>query len=284
MKKTLFNLALFITICQVFVLNSAYASGIKWTRIDKKIFYAKVNVYRGNEITDHVDIIKIAPGGYTFRLLDMHDNNGKMILKNVENWQEESGALVVFNGSYYNEEFKPATAVVADGKSKNNFREVKKGAVFVASPGNKSGLAEADIIDLSGNPVDMKNLHYMTAVQSYPVLLDKLGRIPVLKSGWRANRTVIAKDKAGNILLFVTEGTQKHYSFTLYEMAEWIKNCGLGVKMAVNLDGGYESELCIKTNNFSYATYGQWELNQNGDVSKPGLKMWLPFAIAVFPK
>ncbi len=283
MNRIFFSLIQLI-IYLIISMNTLYAFNIKWTRIHKKIFYAKVNVYRGNEIIDRVNIIKIAPDGYTFRLLDMHDNSGKMILKNIENWQEASGALVVFNGSYYNEEFKPATAVVADGKSRNNFGEVKKGAVFVASPGKKSGLPEADIIDLYGNPVNMKSLHYMTAVQSYPVLLDKQGRIPVLKSDWRANRTVIAKDKAGNILLFVTEGTQKYYSFTLYEMAEWIKNCELDVKMAVNLDGGYESELCIKTNNFAYTTYGQWELNENGDISKPGIKMWLPFAIAVFPK
>jgi len=277
------KISLILAVLMAGFADTASCLNINWTRIHNKIYYAKVKVYKSNEIADTVNIVKILPDAYIFRLLNEDDATIKPIIKNIEDWQESSGALVLCNSSYYDEKFKPATAAIVNGRA-NNLKKLKKGALFVASPAKDSHLPEANIIDLETTPSDLKNLPYLTAIQSYPVLLDKYGRIHVKRSEWRANRTVIAKDRSGNILIFVTEGTEKYYSFTLYEMAEWLKNSGLNIEIAMNMDGGYESELCIRTSRFSYATYGQWEFNDSGDKSKPGLKMWLPFVIAVFPK
>jgi hypothetical protein len=58
-----------------------------------------------------------------------------------------------------------------------------------------------------------------------------------------------------------------------------VKRSPLGAAQAMAMDGGYEAELCIRTAEFRYASFGRWD--GNDDVSAPGAHAQLPAVIAV---
>jgi hypothetical protein len=124
-------------------------------------------------------------------------------------------------------------------------------------------------------------------VQHWPILLDRNGKIKVKKTGWQANRTIVAKDFKGNILLLITEGNY----FTLYNLGLFLKESnaradhGLSIHTAMNLDGGSEANMVVKTKQFSYLRYGPFE-----GTDKPGFSLFnwgkvkIPGVIGVFAR
>lgn len=257
---------------------------VEFKELEQGIFYKHVKIFKNNEIADKINIIKINPSYYKFKVLIRPKENGLPEMYDILNWHKiYSNAKILFNSSYYGMDRYPSTVIKEDGKFIGKSASIlTKGAIFVANPDDNI-LPQADIIEANNKPINLSELKYKTVVQSMPVLLSS-GNIKVKKSNLRANRTVIAKDKSGNIVLFITEGSEKYKSFTLYEMAEWIRDCGLDIVLAVNLDGGYESQLSIKTKNFKYATSGQLETNDTGDISGSGIKLKIPVVIGVFKK
>jgi uncharacterized protein YigE (DUF2233 family) len=115
-------------------------------------------------------------------------------------------------------------------------------------------------------------------VQSFPLLLDYKGKIRVRDSEKRSNRTVIATDRNGNILVF---NTSNRY-FTLFEMAEFLKGSKFDIDSALNLDGGTEAQLLIKTKDFEFYSPPSWE-KSIGDIIDQQ-KFWLPTVVGVFPR
>jgi hypothetical protein len=111
------------------------------------------------------------------------------------------------------------------------------------------------------------------------MLFDHTGKKRVKKGNWVANRTAVAQDRQGRILVFVSEG-----GFTIWDFARLLQTSGLNLVKAMSMDGGYESELAVRVREFGYVTYGQWETNDYGDISLPGIQMPLPAVIAVYPR
>ncbi|MCX8092965.1 MAG: phosphodiester glycosidase family protein, partial [Candidatus Goldbacteria bacterium] len=192
-------------------------------------------------------------------------------------------AIIFINGSYYDENRRPTTAIWQDGKCINRKKGIlNKGALFSYTVADNDK-GTMDLIYLGEQPVDVTMVNYYSAIQSMPTLIVN-GRITVKKSDWKANRTVIAKDKNEYIYIIVSEGSLNYKSFSLYDMADWIIKNIPNIIIAVNLDGGYESQLSINTEKLKYATLGQWETNDTGDISKPGIKIKIPVAIGFFKK
>jgi hypothetical protein len=151
--------------------------------------------------------------------------------------------------------------------------------MFVAEPkGISPDLPRATILDLLATPVSPKNLPWTQGVESFPLLLDYKGNIRVRDSEKNSNRTVIATDRVGNILVF---NTSNRY-FTLREMAQFLKASKFEIDSAMNLDGGSEAQLLIKTKSFEYFSPPAWE-NPIGtllDRKSP----FLPTVVGVFPR
>jgi len=114
-------------------------------------------------------------------------------------------------------------------------------------------------------------------VQSYPLLLDYKGQIRVRNSPKTAQRTVIAIDRHGYILILNTNAAY----FTLYDFAHFLKASGLEIDSALNLDGGREAQLYIKTKDFEKFSPSSWESRLGNLVSQE--KFWLPRWWAFFP-
>ena len=188
-------------------------------------------------------------------------------------------APIVFNGSYYTRDGQPCGLVIADGKPIGPTGNRQMRGMFVAEPkGMSPDLPRATILDLLTTRVDPKKLPWTQGVQSFPLLLDYKGKIRVRNSEKRSHRTVIATDRNGNILVFNT--TDRF--FTLFGMAEFLKGSKFDIDSALNLDGGTEAQLFIKTKDFEFYSPPSWENSIGNIIDKQ--KFWLPTVVGVFPR
>jgi uncharacterized protein YigE (DUF2233 family) len=194
----------------------------------------------------------------------------------VEEWAQETGALMVFNAGQYYENYKHMGLLVKNGTNIGTRLISQWKGLFVENPSQDS-VAPVSLLDLDFDKADTSGGTYPFAVQSL-MLFDREGTKRVRKSDWIANRTVVATDWEGAVYVFCTEG-----GYTLWEAAGFIRDLGLGLKHAMTLDGGYQSQLAINTPYFTSVTYGKWAIQGSMSIiPMPGFKMKLPAVIAVF--
>ena len=244
----------------------------QWQAIGRGLTFTQVEVLQDGEVVEHLAVVKIDPAANAFRVF-----HGAP--RAITAWQGELQAPIMFNGSYYKHDGSPCGLVIADGKPigpKGN-REMR--GMFVAEPkGMSPDLPRATILDLLTTTVDPKKLPWTQGVQSFPLLLDYKGKIRVRDSEKKSHRTVIATDRNGNILVFNTSDR----FFTLFGMAEFLKASKFDIDSALNLDGGTEAQLSIKTKDFEFYSPPSWE-NSIGNIIDQQ-KFWLPTVVGVFPR
>ncbi len=244
----------------------------QWQAIGRGLTFTQVEVLKDGEVVADLAVVKIDPASNAFRVF-----HGAPQAITV--WQEELQAPIVFNGSYYKRDGKPCGLVIADGKPIGPTGNRQMRGMFVAEPkGMSPDLPRATILDLLTTAVDPKKLPWTQGVQSFPLLLDYKGKIRVRDSEKRSHRTVIATDRNGNILVFNTSNR----FFTLFGMAEFLKGSKFDIDSALNLDGGTEAQLFIKTKDFEFYSPPSWE-NSIGNIIDQQ-KFWLPTVVGVFPR
>jgi hypothetical protein len=174
--------------------------------------------------------------------------------------------------------YMPCAPIICDGKLKGPKSNPSVRGMLVAEP-LKPGLPRADLLDFDyEHYVDGT---YAQGVQHWPILLDRQGNIKVNKTGWQANRTIVAKDKKGTIVFLTTEGSY----FTLYNLAVFLKeNNALNIHTAMNLDGGSEASMIVKTKKRSYVRYGPYDETQKDAFGLFSFKRKLPGVIGIFPR
>lgn len=242
----------------------------RWQNLGKGLSFALVDILQEDEVAGALAVVKIDPAANAFRVF--HHKPQK-----ITAWQQETQALVVFNASYYGADGKPVGLVIADGKPVGPLRNPKMRGMFVAEPkGVSPDLPRATILDLAAGPIQPHKLPWNQGVQSFPLLLDSKGRIRVHPSDRAAHRTVIATDHSGNILVFNTHSG----NFTLYDLARFLQYSELEVDTALNLDGGTEAQLYIKTKDFEFFSPPETQLGSLIDLKA----FELPTVVGVFPR
>jgi uncharacterized protein YigE (DUF2233 family) len=244
----------------------------QWQAIGRGLTFAQVDVLQDGAVVAGLAVVKIDPASNAFRVF--HGTP-----QSITVWQETLQAPIVFNGSYYTSAGQPCGLVIADGKAVGPTSNRQMRGMFVAEPkGMSPDLPRATILDLLTTRVDPKKLPWTQGVQSFPLLLDYKGKIRVRISDKKANRTVIATDRNGNILVFSTIDR----FFTLFGMAEFLKASKFDIDSALNLDGGTEAQLFIKTKEFEFYSPPSWENSIGNIIDKQ--KFWLPTVVGVFPR
>lgn len=185
-------------------------------------------------------------------------------------WQEKSGALAVFNAGLYTPEGRHLGYLLQDGKELSPLVAQQDG-LFLASP-REPDLPAARILDLRYTPFEPGLNPYRQAAQSL-MLLDRFGMLRVRRSAKVANRTALAIDDKGRILVVVTEG-----GHTLWELAQALKDGGLGLREVMTMDGGGESQLAVKAADFNYEHYGR----PSPAPDLPWARQTLPAVLAIF--
>jgi uncharacterized protein YigE (DUF2233 family) len=244
----------------------------QWRALGRGLSFTEIQVFRKDKPVDTLAIVKADPASNSFRV----QHHGP---QSITAWQKELAAPVVFNASYYCRDAQPCGLIISNGEPIGPWRNSQMRGMFVAEPkGLSPDLPRATILDLTISPISVKNLPWTQGVQSYPLLVDTKGRIRVWSSPKTAQRTVIATDRQGNILVL---NTTEAY-FTLYDLALFLKDSNLEIDTALNLDGGTEAQLYIKTNDFEKFSPSTWDSRLGNLLDQP--KFWLPTVVAVFPR
>lgn len=262
-------------------------SDIVWKPISKGLDFTRVEVYKADELVDVVASVKIDSKYNKIRVFNSFDYK-KTVPRNIEEWQAITGATVMINSAQYMGDpyYMPCALVICDGVQKGPKFNSKVAGMLVAEP-NKSGYTQAELLDFEYDQFDYRTTPYTQGVQHWMMLLDRQGKIKVGQTSWQANRTVVAKDKENNMLFLTTEGGY----FTLHNLGRFLKDSnarkdnGFNVHTAMNMDGGYEADMIVRSPNLRYVTYGEFETyGPDKDATVHNIKIKIPGVIGVFPR
>lgn len=259
------------------------ASPPAWEEIQKGIYFTRMEISRGSEVVDRVAIVKVSPQDNKLRVFTDFESKSPQQYSTIEGWQQRTGASIIFNSAQYqaNPNYgAPVALSLSDGKRKGPSVNRFVRGMLIGEP-KDAQLPLIDLLDFQYDTFDVNKTPYTEGVQHWPILLNREGKIRVKKTDWQANRTVVAKNREHNLLVMVTE----RGFFTLYNFARFLKDSRLNIHTAMNLDGGYEACMSIKTPKLNYVTYGQFETyGPQKNVSVLGARIGLPNTVGIFPR
>lgn len=195
--------------------------------------------------------------------------------KTAEEWRKHLRVPVVFNAGQFDEDNEHLGWLKGDGEWLSKlFREQWK-ALLVSTP--LEGAAWSGILDLEASETALAE-RYRNVLQSM-MLVDDVQGVRVRESDRTANRTVIAQDSQGRMMLVMTEG-----AVTLANLGRWLMDSNLGVARAMNLDGGLESQVSLEADDVSMSLYGQYGSGSEVfDAGAGALRQPVPAVVAVRP-
>jgi hypothetical protein len=161
----------------------------------------------------------------------------------------------VFNAGQYYPDLAYMGLLVSGGRTVSRRPHPTFRAALVAEP--VGGGPGARVVDLERVPLDPARPGWREVAQSF-MLLDSMGVVRVRRTDRVANRTAVAEDRDGRLLVVVSEG-----GYTLFDFARMLRALPLGVTLAMSMDGGNESQLVVRHGRFRYASFGRW--NRDGD-------------------
>ncbi len=224
---------------------------------------------------DRIMLARIDPNAYRFEVL----NRPSGLL--LEDWMRETKASVVINGSYFAADGRPDTPLVSDGQLLGPAQYEAQHGVFIARE------THTGVADLSRQPWREALAGARNAMVSYPMLIGADGESRVgADKGWLANRSFVAEDRTGRILV----GTTKDAFFTLKALAAFLKQAPLDLRTALNLDGGLVACQGIDTGAIQRRMCGSMEVAGDGKeklLLQPAFRdgKWaLPIVLAVIAK
>jgi hypothetical protein len=185
----------------------------------------------------------------------------------IADWQRRLGALAVFNAGQYYPDSSYMGLLVSGGRFLSKRPHPAFKAALVAGDGR------ARVLDLDSEPLDPAAPGWDEVAQSF-MLFDAAGDTRVRRSDRVANRTAVAEDGEGRIVVVVSEG-----GYTLDGFATLLRRLPLGLRLAMSMDGGSEAQMVVAAGRFRYATFGRWP--RRGAVDAPGAQVPLPAVIAV---
>jgi hypothetical protein len=261
-------------------------STLKWKNISKGLDFANVDVNRGKEVVDSVAVLRVQPKHNKIRVFHSFDYE-KTVVRTLDEWQKETAAVALINGAQYMADpyYMPCALVICDGKQKGPARNKNVRGMLLSEP-KKSALPNADLIDFDYEQFDPDTTPYTQGIQHWPILLDRQGSIKVKPSELRANRSVVAKTFDGEILFFTTQRS----SFTLYNFGLFLKDTnasadgGFKVHTAMNLDGGKEANMILRSHDFTFDAKPKVQANSTTDQQLFNWEVRLPGVIGIFPR
>ncbi|MFN8587483.1 MAG: phosphodiester glycosidase family protein [Candidatus Eisenbacteria bacterium] len=185
-------------------------------------------------------------------------------------WHEATRALAVFNAGQYYPDLSYMGLLVSDGDTVSARRHPGFQGALVGRV--REGRPDARVVDLATTPL-LRDEGWSQVAQSF-MLFDRAGTVRVRKSNRIAQRTVVAEDARGRLLVLVSEG-----GYTIADFATLLRHSRLGLTHAMSMDGGLEAELVVASRAFTYASFGRW--SGEGTSSAPGANTPLPAVITL---
>jgi hypothetical protein len=246
-----------------------------WREIHPGFQASELPVLADGREVDRIVLARIDPARFRFEVRNRPSGD-----TDLQDWMRLLGAALVINGSYFSQEGTPDTPFVSAGvRSGPTAYDATHGA-FVASS------SSTQVRDLAGMSWSRAFEGADNAMVSYPMLIgsDGQGRAPV--SNWLANRSFVAEDVDGFIVL----GTTVDAFFSIKKLADFLRRSPLKLKTALNLDGGPVACQGISLDGFVRDQCGRLEMRHvdgRFELLIPlfGERRWtMPIVLAVFPK
>lgn len=208
-----------------------------------------------------IAVLRFDPERIRLRVLHYTSLPGK-IPAQIATWLDHTQALAVLNAGQYYPDYSYMGLLVSDGHKVSAKMHPAFQALLVAEPRDSSrhrghGVRgdhrplQAMVLDLDRDSLDMR-WGWREVAQSF-MLFDREGETRVRRSDQVANRTVVAEDRDGRMVVVTSEG-----GYTLRDFATVLKEAPLGLTQAMAMDGGHEAQLCVRAGNFRYASFGRW--------------------------
>jgi hypothetical protein len=252
----------------------ATAGALTWREVAPGFEVGELPVLADGQEVDRFLLARVDPTRFDFQVRTAPAGN-----KGPDAWMADLGAVLVINGSYYSQTGKPDTPLVQAGTQIGPANYEARHGAFIASR------AMAGIRDLANTNWQAAFAGAHDAMVSYPLLLaaDGTNRVTADRR-WLANRSFVGEDKAGRIIL----GTTQDAFFSLDRFAGFLRIAPLGLKVALNLDGGPVACQSIASGSFRRDFCGRWETSvRNGELHLLtwGYGTWaLPIVLAVVPR
>jgi hypothetical protein len=254
---------------------AAESGPFAWQQIGPGFEVAELPVLAGGREIDRILLSRIDPARYRFEV--RNDALGAMTTRD---WMHKLNAAFVINGSYYGKRGTPDTPFLSDGEMLGPTRYPATHGAFVAADGKTA------IHDLAHQDWQSAFAGAHDALVSYPMLIGQDGASRAPQSRWLANRSFIAQDRNGLIVL----GTTTNAFFTIARLADFLRNAPLDLSLALNLDGGPVACQAVSVGDYRRDFCGKWETEEND--GKLSLLTWgwlkgswaLPVVIAAVPK
>lgn len=238
----------------------------RWRTLEPGVEFALMRgePYCRNGSSD-IALLRLDPARASVRVLHYTGQPERRPLPLAE-WQRRVPALAVFNAGQYYPDYSYMGLLVGDGKVLSRRLHPRFRAALVAGP--VEGPPRARVLDLERAPLERGR--WRQIAQSF-MLFDAAGSLRVRRSDQVANRTAVAEDEEGRLVVITTEG-----GYTLWELAELLRGSPLGLSHAMGMDGGHEAELRVAAGRFRYSSHGRWRGSEGSEVSVP-----LPTVVAV---
>jgi hypothetical protein len=246
-----------------------------WREIRPGFEVGELSANAGGREIDRILLARIDPSRFRFEV-----RNSPAGDKDLDDWMRSLGAALVVNGSYFSKHGTPDTPFLSAGVLSGPATYDATHGAFVASK-------------VSAQVVDLANTRWSTAFQgaddalvSYPMLIGSDGNSRAKPSDWLANRSFVAQDADGYIVV----GTTVDAFFSISRLADFLHQSPLKLKTALNLDGGPVACQGVSLDGFTRDQCGKFEMRHvDGHFEwlgpMLGQRRWaLPIVLAVFPK
>jgi len=242
-----------------------------WREIEPGLEVAELPVMAGARQVDSILLTRIDTGKFRFELRNWAAGD-----RDLAGWMRALKPVVLINGSYFSPDGQPDTPFLSDGRLISTRNEPPAQGVFAA------GQSGAEVEALPDGDWARAFQGAENALATYPLLIGPDGfNTGIQESHWVANRSFVGEDGSGRIIL----GTATGAFFSLARFAAFLYSAPLGLKLALNLDGGPVACQAVDTPEYQRRFCGEWEIRDRGGMFKV-LKMpkgsWIPLPVVLF--
>ncbi|MDC7683190.1 phosphodiester glycosidase family protein [Asticcacaulis sp. BYS171W] len=252
------------------------AGTLVWRQVAPGYEVAELPVLMNGKEVDRVLLNRIDPKLYVFSVQTQPHKRWT-----ISDWERElpTAALIV-NGSYFGHDRLPDTPTISNGMVMGPQRYDARAGAFRA---DTNGATTIDLTTGAGGMPDFAGAE--NAFASYPLLIGDDGAPHIKRpSEWLANRSFVAEDHEGRIIV----GSTQTAFLSLTRLADFLVAAPLGLKRALNLDGGPVACQSVRVGGYRRHHIARWEAQVTGP--KVNLLNWavgeadMPVVLVATPK
>ncbi len=241
-----------------------------WRQIEPGLEVAELPVIAEGRNVDSILLTRIDTEKFRFELRNREAGD-----RDLAGWMRALRPVVLINASYFSPDARPDTPFLSEGRLISARNDPPAQGVFTA------GQSEAEVEALPNSDWGRAFQGAENALATYPLLIGPDGsNMGIQESHWVANRSFVGEDGSGGIILGTTTGA----FFSLARFAIFLHLAPLGLKLALNLDGGPVACQAVDTPEYQRRFCGEWEIRDRGGMFKV-LKMpkgsWIPLPVVL---